>query len=598
MRERLVAGAPDGERQWRELLGYLLEYHRREARQDLWRYFERADSTTEQLIADADCIGWLTADPDLPPRPEKKSRIWTFRFPEQETKLRAGKAVRADTEETLEIVTLDERESRLELKVGPSRSAIPDVFSLIPTGPVDDTPQREAIVRYVQTVIAGNENDYAAVTRILQRAEPRLEGAVRLAAVGRGGLLSGAVEAVCRLDRSHLVIQGPPGTGKTFTSAHAIVELLQRGKRVGVTSLSHKAINNLLRSVEEVARERGVSFRGVKKSKGDDQCLNGCIIEDASENEDATGGGHQLIAGTAWLFSRPEIDRQLDYLFVDEAGQVSLANVVAMGLCARNIVLVGDQMQLPQPVKGAHPGGSGVSSLDYLMAGYATVPADRGIFLERTWRMHPDLCRFVSDAFYEGRLEAHESTAKQTLILSDDCGGALAPAGLRFVPVEHQANAQKSPEEAERLDKAYRSLLSQCWVNSDGVTKAITTHDILVVSPYNMQVNLLTRTLPDGARVGTVDKFQGQEAAVVLISMASSSGEDIPRGIDFLFSPNRLNVAISRARCLAVIFASPRLLEVPCPHIEDLQKVNTLCRAALTSRRPGVSPHAYNALVG
>jgi uncharacterized protein len=343
--------------------------------------------------------------------------------------------------------------------------------------------------------------------------------------------------------------------------------------------MSHKAINLLLKNVEEVARKRGVTFTGIKRSNEHDQYLNSEVIEEAADNDAVFDGNHQLIGGTAWLFTRPELDKKLDYLFVDEAGQVSLANIVATGLCADNIVLVGDQMQLSQPTKGQHPGGSGVSGLDYLMGDWATVPPDRGIFLERTWRMHPRLCQFVSDAFYDGRLESAECTVGQTLELSDDCDGALAPSGLRFVAVEHHDNAQRSIEEAARLDRAYRALLGQPWINQRGERHPITTEDILVVSPYNMQVNLLKQTLPAGARVGTVDKFQGQEAAAVLVSTASSSAEEAPRGIDFLFSRNRLNVALSRARCLSVVFCSPFLLDLVCTDLERMRLVNTVCWA-------------------
>jgi superfamily I DNA and/or RNA helicase len=204
--------------------------------------------------------------------------------------------------------------------------------------------------------------------------------------------------------------------------------------------------------------------------------------------------------------------------------------------------------------------------------------------------MHPQLCRFVSDAFYERRLEPDKSTAQQKLILVRELDGVLAPTGLRFVEVEHEGNTQRSEEEARRLEEAYRALLEQQWVDQHGDTKQITTEDILVVSPYNMQVNLLRAMLPPNARVGTVDKFQGQEAAVVLISLASSNGENIPRGLEFLFSPNRLNVAISRARCLSVLFASPELLYTPCNSVNQVRLVNTLCwtRSAAAQQRPGL----------
>ncbi|MDQ3518994.1 MAG: TM0106 family RecB-like putative nuclease [Gemmatimonadota bacterium] len=588
LREKLMLGAGDHEEEqrFRELLGHLLEYHRREARSEWWHFFDRRGMSMEKLIDDVNCIGGLMVDTSIPDRPEKRSRVWTLRFPEQETKLCDGDtAVRHDTGEPLEIITLNEDEQFLELKVGPSRRPLDVEFALIPPGPRDDTTQRNAIMRYAEAVAAGRASDYAAITSILHREKPALKGGKILTT--EEDLLAGTIDAVARMNGTHLVIQGPPGSGKTFTSAHAIVSLLRAGKRVGVTALSHKAINNLLEQIEDVARKEGVTFRGGKKCSEKEDALGGSLIEDVFEHPDSWDE-YQLIGGTAWLFSREELDRKLDYLFVDEAGQMSLANAVATGVVARNIVLVGDQMQLSQPSKGAHPGGSGVSTLDHLMQDRQTVPPDRGIFLSKTWRMHPDLCGFVSEAFYDGRLESVPKMATQKLVLSSDANGALAPTGLRFIGVEHDDCSQRSYEEAEQLNAVYRELLSQKWTNCDGETKPITADDILVVSPYNMQVNLLKETLPLGARVGTVDKFQGQEAAVVLISMAPSSGNDIARGIEFLFSRNRLNVAISRARCLSVIFASPKLLAVPCVRVEHLKLVNTLCwaQAVSSSSRP------------
>jgi superfamily I DNA and/or RNA helicase len=273
------------------------------------------------------------------------------------------------------------------------------------------------------------------------------------------------------------------------------------------------------------------------------------------------------------------LDQQLDYLFVDEAGQVSLANTIAMGVSAKNVVLVGDQMQLSQPIQGSHPGRSGLSALEHLLDGAETVPPERGIFLSTTRRMHPDLCRFVSDAFYDGRLSAEAGNERQCLILNPDAEPELPPTGLRFISIEHDGCSQKSNAEANRVCQLYRSLLRQQWTDRDGRVGPIGIDDILVVSPYNMQVNLLRSRLPEGARVGTVDEFQGQEAAVVLISMTTSSGDDLPRQIEFLYSRNRLNVAISRARCLVVIVASPRLLEASCSTIDQLRLVNAFCWA-------------------
>ena len=220
----------------------------------------------------------------------------------------------------------------------------------------------------------------------------------------------------------------------------------------------------------------------------------------------------------------------------------------------------------------------GLSVLEYLLEDWATVPPERGAFLATTWRMHENVCRFISDAVYDGRLRPEPHNQNQGLILTGDAHPALAPSATRFVEVGHQGCAQKSEEEGQVIHEIYASLLRQRYHDREGAIHPMTTENILVVSPYNMQVNYLKSILAS-ARVGTVDKFQGQEAEVVLISMATSSGEDLPRNIEFLFSKNRLNVAISRARCLAVIVASPALLEIPCRTVEELELVNTLCHA-------------------
>ena len=256
---------------------------------------------------------------------------------------------------------------------------------------------------------------------------------------------------------------------------------------------------------------------------------------------------------------------------------MALANLVAMGTSARNIVLLGDQMQLGQPIQGIHPGRSGESSLEYLLNGKATIPAEQGIFLEKTWRMHPDVCRFISDAVYDGRLEAEPNNANQALLLNSNAHPALKPTGIRYIPVEHDACSQRSEEEAALVLELITNLLEQNYRDKKGAVHSITLNDILVVAPYNMQVNLLKKTLPNGARIGTVDKFQGQEAEVVIVSMATSSGDYLPRFIEFLYSKNRLNVAISRAKCLAIFIANPALMAIRCSTPEEMALVNTLC---------------------
>ena len=246
--------------------------------------------------------------------------------------------------------------------------------------------------------------------------------------------------------------------------------------------------------------------------------------------------------------------------------------------CARNLILLGDQMQLGQPIQGMHPGRSGESALDYLLNGEATIAPDRGVFLATTYRMHPDVCRFISDAIYDSKLFSDKSTFNQALVLNTNAHPSLKPTGIRYIPVEHDGCSQRSEEEAVIVRELVNNLLTQKYQDGEGNIHPFTLNDILVVAPYNMQVNLLKKTLPEGARVGTVDKFQGQEAQVVIISMATSSEEYMPRSIEFLFSKNRVNVAISRARCLSIIVATPNSLKVSAAKPEIIQLVNVMCQ--------------------
>lgn len=575
--------APAAEQPFRELIGQMLDFHKREAKPAWWFQFTRCEMPEEALIEDSECLGGLERDPATPPFPEKRSTVYTYTFPPQDFKMRkGGKPRRAtpDREPAGEIFALDEKTGRIQLKVGPRSPAIPDRLSLIPEEPLSTKPMREAVIRFAATVVSGDTR-YAAVSAALRRELPRIQGLAPGTAVVPGGpqIVAQSIDAISRLDSSYLLLQGPPGSGKTYLSARAIVELLKEGRRVAIAANSHKAINRLLQEVGDVAVCERVVLKGVKKCSEDEHECHAPGITNVRDNADVTRD-YNLVAGTAWLFARPEHDQAFSHLFIDEAGQVSLGNLVAMGVCAQNLVLVGDQMQLAQPIQGAHPGDSGLSALEFLLKSYATIPPERGVFLEVTRRMHPKVCRFISDAVYEGKLHADPACADRQLVLGTAVDSTLRAAGISWVPVEHQECTQRCEEEGNRIAALFEDLLRQRWREARGRERAMTVEDILVVSPYNMQVNLLQRLLPSGARVGTVDKFQGQEAPVVIISMTASSAEDIPRGMEFLYSRNRINVAVSRAKSLAIIVASPRLLEAPCSKIEQIALVNTLCFAS------------------
>jgi uncharacterized protein len=576
---RLLQATGGNESDFRRPLSDLLGFHKREQKPQWWEIFARADKPPEELLDDVECLADRTIVGE--PEPVKKSLRHTYRFPPQETKRTIGDSV-------LDVATrayagtiehVDGDKGIVWIKRGVKSGPLPAKFSVGPGRPIDTEVLREAVFRVTAGVLEGREG-YPAVQDILDRAFPRIRGRRTGEPIARGDdQLRSVVEALSDLDDSYLFIQGPPGSGKTYTVAYAIVQLLRQGKRIGVAAHSHKAIHNLLHKVEEFSTAAGVSFEGVKKGTGgDESAFDGNFIRSVTSNSDVRPPD-QLLAGTAWLFSDPRFDRQLDYLFIDEAGQVALANVVAMGTAARNIVLIGDQMQLGQPVQAVHPGDAGLSVLDFLLTDQATVTPDRGVFLAQSRRMRPTLCRFISDAFYDGRLEPHPDNVRRRLIFDSAIDG-LSPDGVHFLPVPHAGCSQKSVEEGAVIKRLFTDLLRQRFEDKDGANRPMTVTDILVVSPYNVQVNYLKSILPNGARVGTVDKFQGQEAAAVLVSMATSTAEEMAHNFEFLFSANRLNVAVSRAQCLAAVVANPNLLETSCRTVEQLRLVNKFCQLA------------------
>lgn len=563
------------------LLAHLLYYHRREERPAWWSWFERRDKMTDQeLIDDNESIGGLQRDESVPALKEKKSFIFTYRFPPQEHKFDPGDDAHDRKERAGEIFRIDDANGVVELKRGQTLLKLPDPTALIPKPSVNTGVLREALQRFAQAVVDRGlaANPYRAATDILLANAPRVIGTP----LGEREEWRDILDATSRLDDSYVFVQGPPGSGKTFHGARAIVELLRAGKRVGVTSNSHKAIHNLLDEVEKVAHNAGYWFRGLKKSgDGGDSVftskLQHPMIEATKKPEACADPLVRFVAGTPWLFSDLDLDRSVDYLFIDEAGQVSLANALAAATAARNVVLLGDPLQLAQVSQGSHPDGVSVSVLEHLLGAHKTVPRDRGIFLEESWRMHPDVCGFVSEIVYDSRLRSADECATQAVTID-----GVVETGLRFMPVEHEGNSQSSEEEAERIASAIRRMLGGTFTDSKGKTAPLSPANFLIVAAYNAQVRALNTALADaGLRdvpVGTVDKFQGRQAEVVFFSMATSSGAELPRDVEFLFSRNRLNVAISRARCLAIVVASPRLLDVDCSTPEQMRLVNSLCR--------------------
>jgi predicted RecB family nuclease len=588
--DRLTAGLPADETQWTSehraswLLAQVLEYHRREDKSAWWEYFRQCDLSENELIEDRNALGGLTY---LGPVGQvKRSIVHRYSFPPQDHAIDRARTVHDPKTKAGAgtVVAIDDRNGTIDIKRA-ATSSVPHPAALIPQNIVGAEPQRGSLMRIGMWVAehgVSGPGPFQAARDLLLRQPPRVSLAnVEPLIDERQRMTDVARQTICSLCRqpSVLPVQGPPGSGKTYTGARMIAELVRSGYRVGITAVSHKVISKLLQEACKAAREAKMPSRAVQKANEDDGCPDPMVTQ-LDDNEDVldalTSRAAQVAGGTAWLWAREDMANSVDVLLVDEAGQMSLADVLAISQAATSIVLLGDPQQLNQPQQGVHPPGVDVSALAHLLDGRATIAPDKGLFLKETWRLHPDICAFTSELFYDSRLAARPENRNQRL----NTDGPLDGTGLRFVPVEHFGNQSESLEEVEKIAELIKRLLDggATWTTKTGEKPALKLEDILVVAPYNAQVSALARTLPVGDRVGTVDKFQGQEAPVVFYSMTTSTPEDAPRGMEFLYSLNRLNVAVSRAQCVAVIVASPALLQVKCKTPRQIQFANALCR--------------------
>ncbi len=568
----------------RQLLADLLDWHRREQKPEWWLHFDLKELPIEQLVGRSEALADLTYEGVV--QQVSKSLVHRYRYdPAQEHKFHEG-------DEPIDLATgkkagtvyaVDPAKGTIDLVRGKSSKA-PHPRTLIPAKPIPVTVLRQAIGRVADAALESGMDGagpHRAARDLLMRRPPRISGetAGQPLTKPREDTLEAARRIVPVLDHSYLPIQGPPGSGKTYAAARMILDLVGAGRRVGIAANAHKAITNLVDAVCEAGKEAGAKVWIVQKSDGAGGSQNTNVSQAGGSDEvlDALIAGCKVVAGTAWLFARTDMENLLDVLFVDEAGQMSLANVVAMSGSARSIVLLGDPNQLAQVTKGSHPNGARRSALEHVLGSDATIGPGRGLFLAESRRLHPDVCGYISDAFYDGRLLPHPTTRQQTVASGPEVYGT----GVRFRGVAHDGNAARSSEEAEEVSRLVEPLLQRPWTNQKGETKSMAIDDILIVAPYNAQVGEIMRRVEQRIgrrpRVGTVDKFQGQEGAVVVFSMATSSAEDAPRNMEFLYSRNRLNVAISRARALAVLVCNPQLLEVNCRTPEQMRLVNALC---------------------
>ncbi len=591
IKARLLDGLPADELEWTQeqrgcwLLAQMLEWHRREEKSAWWEYYRLRELSDDELQEDKSAMGGLVYQGEV--GRIKRSIIHRYVFPPQEHTIdRAAELRDPRTGKSAgELVQIDEGSRIIEIKRG-ATSSVPHPTALIPLEIIGTDVQRESLLRLASWVVhnsISSPGHYKAARDLLLRRRPLVLKDAIAAPIGENGQLMEAAKALVlalSAEPSVLPIQGPPGSGKTYTGARMIVELVKRGLRVGISAVSHKVITYLLHEVCATASTNKVGLSAIQKANDEGDGCEHPLVTAVNDNQavlDAlVTGSAQVAAGTSWLWARPEMANSVDVLFIDEAGQMSLANTLAISQAATSMVLLGDPQQLDQPQRGVHPPGAEVSALGHLLNGQKTIGADQGLFLAETRRLHPDVCAFTSEIFYDGRLASRRENATQRL----NAKGMLDGTGLRFVPVEHTGNQTEAPEEVENISLIVCELLQSgaTWTNKRGETSALTLEDILIVAPYNAQVSAIATGLPAGARVGTVDKFQGQEAPLVFYSMATSTPEDAPRGMEFLYSLNRLNVATSRAQCVAVIVANPGLFQVQCKTPRQIELANAFCR--------------------
>jgi uncharacterized protein len=597
-RARLLDGLPpeaansDHPDHPRWLFAYLLDWHRREDKTAWWEFFRIRELPESELLDEPRAIAGLVFDQRVEIVKSVRGKptgsvIDRYRYPEQDAELgRKGKLSMPGGKRIGDLAGHDRVGRTLAIKKGP---AVADVHptAVFEGDVVNSSVQQKALLRFSERLdVAGCGSD------LLFRRKPRLlTGEFQPPPTGES-IVEGVVRLGLTLDRTTLAIQGPPGAGKTYVGAQMIRALARAGNRVGVTAVSHRVIRNLLDAVLDQERDEngGKPILVGHKCDGDDipdSSASDGVVE-FGDNAGALGAigssEIQVLGGTAWLWSREDAALSVDVLFVDEAGQMSLANALAISGAASSMVLLGDPQQLEQPQKGSHPDGVDVSALEHVLGGAATMPTERGLFLPTTWRLHPEICAFTSEVFYDGKLESRSGLDRQRLVGTDGFDGA----GLWWAPVAHDGNQNASPEEVDAVLAIVDRLLGSraCWEDADGVVRPLAPADLRVVAPYNAQVNRLTERLGSrGVPVGTVDKFQGQEAPIVIYSMATSRPEDAPRGMEFLFSLNRLNVATSRARCAAIVVGSPCLLEPSCRTPRQMQLANALCRYVECSRQ-------------
>jgi uncharacterized protein len=554
------------------LFAHCLEFHDRENKNIYWKMFERLSLLDRDLYDDDDCLVRCHRTSKKGFKAGEKDRNLSYEYHFDPNQAYRGKTPTSfyianelnhsgwpnSVRVSYEISDLKKGTIYIKQKEDSS----PKEMTLIPNEVVPPYSLPLAIFDLAKQLNRDDLNK-KAIMDFLLRNPPSFEGIEAGSPLidVKKSFMDQVTDLAISMNDSYLVIQGPPGAGKTYTAKHMIASLLKRGQKIGICSNSHKAIHNLLISTAEYCKSEGVDSRFMI-SKEPDRALDLGIdiisnnkLCHALENTSSSS----CVGTTAFGFSRDDLKDCFDVVFIDEAGQVSVANLIAISRSCKNLIIMGDQMQLAQPTQGSHPGDSGLSILDYFMKGKSTIDAHMGIFLDKTYRCHPEITKRISEVVYDSKLFCDSSTEHQKVILGPSNKRITMEHGVLDYPLDHEGNTQCSFEEIEIIKEMIHELLDSSFRDKYGKINPIRPRDILIVAPYNHQVNELQAELGPDYRIATVDKFQGQEAPVTIISMCASNPSDAPRGIEFLLSTNRLNVAISRAQALAIVVRSKHM---------------------------------------
>lgn len=577
------------------LLESILGFYNRENKPKAWAYFERLEKDEDALFEDdlvicnikihsqdeqdgfIQCIGSYDVD-----QPVRKDKFKEATIHGTDLKVKNIKFSQTDK---------DQVEIEFALYAKPVDQFQTEDVTLKCREPYFRTEKLEQRLCEITEQYFANRQLSPVLETILNQNRPRFKSSQNYLPITRQlyqdneAYLKAIIKAIQGMDNSCLCIQGPPGSGKTHTARHVITALVNQGKRVGIMSNSHAAIMNLLKPlatmlphfpIVKVAGGIGIQEQ-IKEKFPQEQFPDFNYRTTFKFTQKQPYEHHAVVGATVYGFaSDVAYEQPLDYLFVDEASQVSLANLIAISGTAKNIILIGDQMQLEQPIQGSHPGIAGASALEFMLQNHAVIPDDKGIFLERTYRMHPAICQPLSEVVYEGKLKADQANKNQAITVEKP-KYITQHNGILSIPVRHVGNTQSSDEEVEIVQQLIDELKTGTFTNKQGEKSLITEKNILIVAPYNMQVNLLKEKLNGDLQIGTIDKFQGQEAPVVIVSMAVSDVEESSRGLGFVFDINRLNVAISRAQALAIVVANERLENCHVKSLGQMEKVSFFC---------------------